>query len=74
MAAIVASRKATFGYALVDVTSIGQCGFHYSASAEPNYLRSSGPLPNSTIPRVASSAGDFPLDEEQELPVFFTPQ
>ena len=30
MAAIVASSKATVGYALVDVTSIGQCGFDYT--------------------------------------------
>jgi hypothetical protein len=38
-------RKVTFGYALVDVISIGQFAFHYSASAEPNYQCGSGPLP-----------------------------
>ena len=45
MVDIVALCNATFGYELVDVISIGQCGFHYSASAEPNYQPCSVPLP-----------------------------
>jgi hypothetical protein len=70
MAAIVASCKATVGYALVDVRRIGQCGFHYTPqlSRFTSVARARYPRGCSTILKVATS-GIFPSDKEQLLPV-----